>query len=195
MANTFPASDFYVTCATVIPVLFLAVAVQGRAYERVLRTANSASAYFVRSMISLVWPLFARVLGVSRPPERHRSPWHGPRMILAGITFTLLQGAAMIILLAGGIGEGTAIYVLYRGSERMGDRYLVLLATLALAAAVFAGPLLAFLWSYIRGPLFGTLDQMMQLADEAETAEDQSTASPKAAKGAERDLAAEDNDP
>lgn len=29
--------DFYVTCATVIPVFFLAVAVQGRAYESVLR--------------------------------------------------------------------------------------------------------------------------------------------------------------
>jgi len=42
MAKNFNA-DFYVTCATVIPVLFLAVAVQGRAYESVLRSAHLRS--------------------------------------------------------------------------------------------------------------------------------------------------------
>lgn len=38
VAKNFNA-DFYVTCATVIPVLFIAVTVQGQAYEAVLREA------------------------------------------------------------------------------------------------------------------------------------------------------------
>jgi hypothetical protein len=38
-------SDFHVTCATVISVLFLALAVQGRAYELVLRTSERAKRY------------------------------------------------------------------------------------------------------------------------------------------------------
>lgn len=42
MAENFPA-DFYVTCATVIPVLFLALVVQGGTYESMLRTALEAA--------------------------------------------------------------------------------------------------------------------------------------------------------
>lgn len=116
-------------------------------------------------------------------------------MVLAGITYMFLQGVAAFILFAGGLGEGTAIYVLYRGSERMGDRSRVLSATLVLAAAVFAGPLLAFLWSYIQGPFIVAIDEMRQaLADQAETAEAKSTASPKTAEGAEPDPAAGDRE-
>jgi hypothetical protein len=36
-------ADFYVTCATVIPVLFLALVVQGGTYENMLRTAMEAA--------------------------------------------------------------------------------------------------------------------------------------------------------
>ena len=36
-------SDFYVVCATVIPVLFLAAAVQGNAYKNVLGAATRAA--------------------------------------------------------------------------------------------------------------------------------------------------------
>jgi hypothetical protein len=42
VAKSFP-SDFYVTCATVIPVLFVALIVQGGAYEAMLRTALDAA--------------------------------------------------------------------------------------------------------------------------------------------------------
>lgn len=42
VANNFP-SDFYVTCATVIPVLFLAIVVQGGTYESMLRSAKAAA--------------------------------------------------------------------------------------------------------------------------------------------------------
>lgn len=42
MAKSFP-TDFYVTCATVIPVLFLALVVQGGTYEAMLNTALHAA--------------------------------------------------------------------------------------------------------------------------------------------------------
>jgi hypothetical protein len=42
MGKNFP-TDFYVTCATVIPVLFLALVVQGGTYEAMLRTARRAA--------------------------------------------------------------------------------------------------------------------------------------------------------
>jgi len=41
MSKSFP-SDFYVTCATVIPVLFLALIVQGGTFEAILKTAQQA---------------------------------------------------------------------------------------------------------------------------------------------------------
>ena len=42
MAKPFP-SDFYVVCATVIPVLFLALVVQGGTYEAMLNAARNAA--------------------------------------------------------------------------------------------------------------------------------------------------------
>ena len=45
MSKSFP-SDFYVTCATVIPVLFLALIVQGGTYEAMLKTSRHAAQTF-----------------------------------------------------------------------------------------------------------------------------------------------------
>jgi hypothetical protein len=42
VAKTFPA-DFYVTCATVIPVLFIALAVQGSTHDDLLSSAKRAA--------------------------------------------------------------------------------------------------------------------------------------------------------
>jgi hypothetical protein len=52
MAKNFNA-DFYVTCATVIPVLFLAVAVQGPTYESLFKAALRADARTERRYASL----------------------------------------------------------------------------------------------------------------------------------------------
>jgi hypothetical protein len=51
-AKTFP-SDFYVTAATVIPVLFLAVAVQGPAYENMITTAIRMTRPYVTAKVTL----------------------------------------------------------------------------------------------------------------------------------------------
>jgi hypothetical protein len=111
-------SDFYVTCATIIPVLFLAVAVQGRSYgsllERSLAVAQDVRGDGWRQKL---WPYIA-----SR----------------------LLKFLAYTIWIAGGLGEGLALTVLYRSSATPDDRMMVYLATLVLVAAVATGPLSSY---------------------------------------------------
>jgi len=127
VAKPFPA-DFYVTSATVIPVLFLAVAVQGRAYESVLRTS--------RAFVGQFWWSFRRSAA-----ETGRSKW-----VLLPVAFVLGMFAnfsAVAIVFAGGLGEFLALYTLYTGTEQHGTRAFVFAATLVLLAAVVAGPVLA----------------------------------------------------
>ena len=116
MTKHFP-SDFYITCATVIPVLFLAVAVQGRAYEAVLRASLSAA----QARLGEQWT----------------------RQLTPLLKSRLLKFTAYAIVVAGGFGELVALLVLYRGYEHPGERTTVLAATLVLVAAVASGPIWA----------------------------------------------------
>jgi hypothetical protein len=146
MAKTFP-SDFYVTCAAVIPVLFLAVAVQGPTYESVFKAALQADA-----------------LAGQRYAQRRQAG-------LAGVMSLLLLGIALVILIAGSVGEGLALWILYQGSEAPGVRGWLLVLTLILVGAVVAGPVLSML------RLSGLLDgprSLLRLAatGEAEASED-----------------------
>jgi len=111
-------ATFYATGATVIPVLFLALAVQGRGFGELLRAATigreEAAAHRRRDPV-LLFP---------------------PRVLLA---------AAWVIMAAGFVGEGVAMYDLYSGSASSGlDGITVLAATLVLLLAVVTGPVLAF---------------------------------------------------
>jgi len=144
VADKFP-SDFYVTCATVIPVLFLAVAVQGRAYEWVLRTSERADRFSNKTL--------RIVLGLE--PAAPKRPLQGTRELLADIASSALGIIALLIVIAGGAGEGLALYVLYRRSEPADARRWVFVATLVLVVAVIAGPLLALsrsLWLQLWSP-------------------------------------------
>jgi hypothetical protein len=125
VAKNFNA-DFYITCATVIPVLFLAVAVQGQVYDAALR--NSL--------------------------QQARTGRHNRRIskYSTRIFSLLLFLAAYVILLAGIGGELTALLALYAGAEG-GAKLFTLLATLALVIAAAAGPLARFATlRYIEGP-------------------------------------------
>jgi hypothetical protein len=110
-------ATFYATGATVIPVLFLALAVQGRGFGELLRAATTAreeAAANKRRDPVLLFP---------------------PRVLLA---------AAWVIMAAGVVGEGVAMWDLYFGSASGLDGITVLAATLVLLLAVVTGPLLAF---------------------------------------------------
>jgi hypothetical protein len=64
MSKNFP-SDFYVACATVIPVLFLALIVQGGTYESLLQAARRAAQQLPRRnrefAITMILPLVAQL--------------------------------------------------------------------------------------------------------------------------------------
>ena len=118
MAKSFDP-NFYIVCATVIPVLFLAVAVQGGAYKSVLTAAMTAA----RTKPSDGWKRQLRALALSRT----------------------LQLAGYAIWCAGALGELLALMVLYQGHEEGGTRITVFLATAFLAFVASAGPLSAYI--------------------------------------------------
>jgi len=119
---------FYATAATVIPVLFLAIAVQGNAYETLLRA----------------WQItFRLVLGAAF------------RGISLGFFVSALAFYGLLILLGfaivatGGYGELFAVYALYQRHDQASTRQTVLLATMFLIILVVAGPLLRYLWELL----------------------------------------------
>ena len=118
-------ADFYVTCATVIPVLYLAVAVQGRTYESVLRASRTVA----QSKVSERWPYRTWRFFISR----------------------FLDYLAFSIVFFGVWGEVAALIALYKGSER-GQQPVVFMATLILLATAAAGPLLAWFTSDLGPP-------------------------------------------
>jgi hypothetical protein len=120
-------STFYATAATIIPVLFIALAVQGHAYEALLRAGQFA----IKARFRL-GPSTAG--GVVRGPA-----W--PSII----AICLLLGIAFAIVAAGGYGELLAVYALYQGNDQATTRRAVLLATMFLVILVAAGPPLAYL--------------------------------------------------
>jgi hypothetical protein len=119
---------FYATAATVIPVLFLALAVQGRVYTDLLRAAQNYG-HFRRTTLP--------------PPELTAGPARWVfRLTMAAINASLWL-AAWLIPLAGFYGELGAIVALYRRTDSNGIRLTVLAATLLLLVGVAAGPVIA----------------------------------------------------
>jgi hypothetical protein len=118
MSKNFPV-DFYVTCATVIPVLFLAAAIQGNAYTNVLGAAMKAA-------------------------ETEPGATRGTKAY-AFARSRLLRLIGYWIWCAGAIGEFLALLALYQGHEDSGSRLMVFLSTILLVVAVAAGPLDSYL--------------------------------------------------
>jgi hypothetical protein len=156
-------SSFYVTCATVIPVLFLAVAVQGAVqgllpYEAVLRWWRVVGHARDRAQEAILEPamdvLVVQYTNTAAPPKR----WEwvriagavGESLFLVLISWVLvlisrfLALIAFAIVVAGAGGEFLALNVLYRGSQQSWERWFVLAATLVLVVAVAIGPVLAY---------------------------------------------------
>lgn len=117
MPKTFDP-NFYIVCATVIPVLFLAAAVQGSSYKTILDTA-------LKVRVTQAGDGWARKL-VARSRAR------------------VLVYIAYFIWAAGACGEILALLVLYWGKEQPYDRRIVLLCTIFLVFAATDAPLSAF---------------------------------------------------
>jgi hypothetical protein len=136
---------FYATVATVIPVLFLAIAVQGRVILGLFKTG--VRLITTESQIRRL----DDVMGTSdnRPQPRSATGW----AILCLVV--LLQFIAIAIVAAGGYGKLLSVYALYQGHDQTTTRQTVLVATMfliiLLIITVVAGPLrIAIAW-FLRG--------------------------------------------
>jgi hypothetical protein len=125
LAHTAPAAApfnglFYATVATIIPVLFLAIAVQGRAYDNLLQTLITAANDSRRDKNPGAWKLTASV-GAA----------------------TALVSAAVLILICGAAGELVATLALARQHAGGVEADFAVSAVLFLTAATAAGPAVA----------------------------------------------------
>jgi hypothetical protein len=118
--------DFYVATATVIPVLFLALALQGETYKNLLTIHENA----VRRRLASAAKLGLR----------------GLLMLPAAATYA--QTAALLILIAGLGGETAALWSLCYGRNVVAPG-LVLAAALTLTAGIG----LTLLWAYARAAI------------------------------------------
>jgi hypothetical protein len=166
--------DFYVTCATVIPVLFVFLAVEKGPYGSVLqswRKMQESSLNFQLTTLNASRSVIKRLAGITAATEqdvsaekeevtrqptsanassRHMKIVRDAGTVIGGIfvvPFLLVLAGA--IVWAGAIGEGLAIYVLYQWSDSPQDRLLVLVATLIMVGTVAIGPFLAYLRGYL----------------------------------------------
>jgi hypothetical protein len=164
---------YYATVATIIPVLFLALAIQGNDYEELvkrgavttkrardfniaIRNARLAARHEGRPVPLDVPP------GI--PPDWPRRPWAQFRAMWAGPVVLVI---AMFIIFCGGCGEVEAIYVLSDQQPSSYAHTLVQLAAVSLTVAVIVRPsavlgkvlLTAFreAWPSLRHPLTPTV--------------------------------------
>lgn len=162
LAQSHPAPAFnglfYATVATIIPVLFVALAA-GRPYEGLLRTAL----------------LIARAQEAGQSPLRP-APGMASRIArklpLRRIPRIMLINA-FVIMIAGIVGEGTAIAVLYWRSDDAANRATVFTAAVILLLAVATGPVQAYIMASLSMP-GGPLDHPAEQRVRAQ----QPTASP-----------------
>jgi hypothetical protein len=135
MAKSFP-SDFYVTCATVIPVLFLARAVQ----------AERSFPSYLRAFIGLGSRSSTRHIpdgrGISAA-QGFAMRWPGAVEAMERAAYVFLAYVGLANVIAGGIGEALALQALYSRSDYPVTRVVVLVTTLLLVVSVLTGPLLA----------------------------------------------------
>jgi hypothetical protein len=141
--------SFYSTVATIIPVLFLAIAVQGTAYGTLVKTV----AYGIR--------LYRRAMPVTSTVIR-MSPLTGAWVLTvavvgAWLALGLLMLASALTLISGLAGEIIAVTALYRQRAVAGSGAFVLGATIFLAVMTAAGPTWALGRSLVQA-LRGQLD-------------------------------------
>jgi hypothetical protein len=113
---------FYATAATIIPVLFLAIAVQGPLYGDLLKASDAALRRF----------------------REHKAGSSPPRLVLRlWIGSVLASGAAVAILIVTVGGEIEALVSL-NVERAYGDPHAAIAAAILLTAAAAIGPALAF---------------------------------------------------
>jgi len=130
-------STFYLAAATIIPILFLAFAVQGPAYQNLMQ--NYAT-------------LGERIETIERTETTGRLPsrrWWGTTLTVA-----LLTAVILAIPVLGVMGEIAALYALYNQQIWAGGGQVVFLGVILLLLATAIGPVLTWIkhWPFPGGP-------------------------------------------
>jgi hypothetical protein len=114
---------FYATTATIIPVLFLALTLQGTIFDRALRAYHSAT----------------KAAFTSAPG------WQSTATLFAA---SVLRMTLTLILLAGVGGEALAIYALSQQQASASTQHHVLSSAIILTFATAAGPIISNATAY-----------------------------------------------
>jgi hypothetical protein len=130
LASTAPALTasgiaFYAAAATIIPVLFLALAVQGTLYQNILKAADAANQRFLANI-------------------------RRPRSGVAALALILITSLFAAILLFAAVAERSAIVALYQGDATAATGNLVVTSTSALIGITAIVPAIAYLGTVIR---------------------------------------------
>jgi hypothetical protein len=166
------AIAFYSAVATVIPVLFLALAVTGTAYKESLRKA------------------------IAEPQTKNDGAAGAAGAAGGGPGFMELLRVlgAVIFVAAGLVGEATAVIVLYAGTDG-GDgsayRLIALVTTLVLLGGVVLGPILDYIKASFSVQKLFLTGSIKQLADILQQLQQASTQSAGTATGSEAGPVAE----
>jgi hypothetical protein len=115
---------FYATAATVIPVLFLALAVQGRGYENLMKTFNAMD------------------------QRSNRDIPRGQTAAAAAVAVALVAIAPVILVLAV-LSEILAVYALYQQQAVSTTSQTVLIGVIVLVIATAASPALALIRAFL----------------------------------------------
>ncbi len=113
-------ANFYIVAATIIPVLFIALVVQGGVYENLLKAVRA----------------------VDRRTARDRPLYE---QLAATAAWLVLMPIAYAIVAFGAVSEATAVYALYQQQASITTATLVLAGTIFMVIATAAGPALALL--------------------------------------------------
>jgi hypothetical protein len=129
--------DFYVAAATIIPVLFIALIVQGGGYENLLKAVRA----------------------VDRRTARDR-PWY--EQLAATAAWLVLMPIAYAIVAFGATSEAAAVYALYQKQASTATATFVLAGTIFMVIATAAGPALALMRILAANYLRENLDNLRE---------------------------------
>jgi hypothetical protein len=137
--------DFYTATATIIPVLFVAIAARGPTYQNALHQLWGRFKWALRTIppqkdLPAEYPELDNVVG-NIAFVVGWTAWGVVITLIFALTLTL--GIAIVI--AGGYGELVAIYALYQGQAQATTAQIVLLATMFLVVLVVTAPAIASL--------------------------------------------------
>jgi hypothetical protein len=170
------AIAFYSTVALLIPVLFLALAVQGNASEGIFGALRGFWRLNFRSIRRTV----SRDIASGRPTRAIKVIGWGS---LSGLAGGLMMSGAILIIFAGGFGELLAVYILYQGHDQSSTRIIVLLATMILIIAITVGAGVTFARTFLKTAEQIANDAQKELDDAIQKAQQQGTPPPPATPG------------